>query len=100
VSKYSISKDAISDLDQISDYFAEVSIEAGERFIKKFNDKCRNLVRFPNMGKNYDEIIPNLKGIILDNYIIFYQVKPEEIEIIRVVSGYRNLGSLFLNDDN
>ena len=67
MNKYSISKDAISDLEQIADYFAQFSIEAGEKFIKKFNEKCKNLVTFPNMGKNYDEIMPNLKGIVLNN---------------------------------
>jgi len=100
VNKYSISKEAISDLEKISDYLAEVSISTGERFIQKFTDKCKNLVKFPNMGKNYHQIMPNLKGIVLDNYIIFYQVNLDEIEIIRVVNGYRNLESLFVNDDN
>ncbi|MDB9518714.1 type II toxin-antitoxin system RelE/ParE family toxin [Roseofilum reptotaenium CS-1145] len=97
--RYSISQEAIQDLDEISDYLASFSIEAGEQFIQKFTEKCRHLVRFPNMGKNYPEIMPNLKGLILDNYLVFYQIKLEEVEIVRVVSGYRDLESVFVDDD-
>ncbi|MDJ1170675.1 type II toxin-antitoxin system RelE/ParE family toxin [Roseofilum sp. BLCC_M154] len=98
--RYSISQEAIKDLDEISDYLANFSIEAGERFIQKFTDKCRKLVTFPNMGKNYQEIMPNLKGMIVDDYIVFYLIKLEEVEIVRVVSGYRNLESVFVDPDN
>ncbi|MDJ0508227.1 MAG: type II toxin-antitoxin system RelE/ParE family toxin [Crocosphaera sp.] len=99
MSKYSLSQEAIHDLDEISSYFAKVSIEAGERFVKRFADKCRNLINFPSMGGSYSEIIPGLRGAPLDSYIILYQVKGEEIEVVRVVSGYRDLDYLFSNDE-
>jgi len=95
MSKYSLSQEAIRDLDEISSYFSQVSIEAGKNFVKRFADKCRNLIKFPSMGRIYSEIMPNLRGVPLDGYIILYQLSGEEIEIIRVVSGYRNLESLF-----
>jgi toxin ParE1/3/4 len=95
---YSISEEAIRDLNDISDYFARQSIDAGERFVKRFADKCRNLVNFPNMGRSYAEILPNLRGLPLDGYIILYLVIKEDIEIVRVVSGYRDLESLFSDE--
>jgi toxin ParE1/3/4 len=52
------------------------------------------------MGKSYDEIIRGLKGIVLDRYIIFYQLKSEELEIVRVVSGYRNLEAVFIDSED
>lgn len=99
MSKYSLSQEAIRDLDEISDYFSKVNIEAGERFVKRFADKCRNLIKFPSMGRIYVEIMPNIRGIPLDGYVILYQVKGEEIEIVRVVSGYRDLESLFSDEE-
>ncbi len=99
MSKYSLSQEAIHDLDEISSYFAKVSIEAGERFVKRFADKCRNLIKFPSMGRSYSEIMPSLRGVPLEGYIILYQVKGEEIEVVRVVSGYRDLDSLVSNDE-
>lgn len=44
--------------------------------------------------------MPNLKGMIVDDYIVFYRIKLEEVEIVRVVSGYRNLESVFVDPDN
>ena len=99
MNKYSLSQAAIRDLDEISNYFTKVSIEAGERFVKRFADKCRNLIKFPSMGRSYVEILPNLRGVPLDGYIILYQVNNEEIEIVRVVSGYRDLESLFSDEE-
>jgi toxin ParE1/3/4 len=56
MSRYIISPEASQDLDEISDYFLSRSIEAGERFVNAFEQKCRNLVKFPNMGRSYSEI--------------------------------------------
>jgi toxin ParE1/3/4 len=99
MSKYSLSREAIRDLYEISTYFFRVSIEAGERFVQRFSDKCKNLIKFPSMGRIYAEIMPNLRGVPLENYIIFYQVNAEEIQIVRVVSGYRDLESLFSDEE-
>ncbi|MFQ3629227.1 MAG: type II toxin-antitoxin system RelE/ParE family toxin [Cyanobacteriota bacterium] len=45
----------------------------------------------PNIGKSYAHLRPNLRGLGLMNYIIFYRVVDDHIEILRVISGYRNL---------
>ena len=46
------------------------------------------------MGKSYKEIEPSLRGIPLDNYIILYRLIDNGIEIVRIISGYRNLKDL------
>ncbi len=53
MSRYIISPAASQDLDEISDYFLLRSIASGERFVNAFEQKCKNLVKFPNMGKSY-----------------------------------------------
>ena len=100
MSKYIISAEASRDLDNICDYFASHNVRAGERFVNAFEKKCRNLVSFPNMGRSYHEIEPSLRGIPLDNYIILYRVIAGGIEIVRVVSGYQDLESLFSDSDD
>ena len=50
---------------------------------------------FPNMGRSYENIKVDLRGVPLDGYVILYRVINGGIEIVRVVSGYRNLESLF-----
>jgi toxin ParE1/3/4 len=95
MTQYVIAKAASQDLDEILEYFLALNIEAGERFVQLFNRKCQNLVQFPNIGRIYDHIAPSLRGVPLNGYIIFYQVVDDELIIVRVVSGYRNLKSIF-----
>jgi toxin ParE1/3/4 len=95
MSRYIINILACRDLDKIADYFATNSLEAGERFFQEFNRKCRQLTAFPNSGRTYLSIRPNLRGLPFEGYIIFYRVLNDGIEILRVVSGRRDFPSLF-----
>ncbi len=96
--RYSIAASASQDLDQISEYYTSRSIEAGERLFKEFNRKCQNLVQFPNMGRSYSHIMPMLRGLPLDGYIIFYQATEEAVTILHVVSGSQDIETLLRQD--
>jgi toxin ParE1/3/4 len=95
MSLYVINVLASRDLIEIADYFAETNVEVGERFFREFNSKCQQLVSFPRSGKSYGAIRSDLRGLSLEGYIIFYRILDDGIEILRVVSGRRNLPSLF-----
>ena len=95
MNRYVINSLATRDLNEIADYFAENSLEAGERFFQAFNRKCQQLVAFPNSGKSYASIRPDLRGLALEGYVIFYRILDDGIEILRVVSGRRHFPSLF-----
>ncbi|AVH62162.1 plasmid stabilization protein [Nostoc sp. 'Peltigera membranacea cyanobiont' 213] len=97
--EYFIAKEASQDLDEILDYFLVSNINAGERFIQGFNKKCQNIAQFPNIGRSYANFDPSLRGIPLDGYIIFYRVFEDSVVIVRVVSGYRDLKSIFADVD-
>ncbi|MGB8699031.1 MAG: type II toxin-antitoxin system RelE/ParE family toxin [Thermosynechococcaceae cyanobacterium] len=81
--QYIISPAAITDLDDITDYFAEHNIDAGEQLLDEFRKKCRYLTQFPFMGRSYSEIRSYLRGLPMQNYIIFYRVIGNGIEIAR-----------------
>jgi len=53
MSRYVINAEATQDLNEIAEYFAETSLEAGERFFREFDRKCQQLIAFPNSGKSY-----------------------------------------------
>jgi toxin ParE1/3/4 len=95
VSEYIISRPAIRDLESISSYFAEVNVEAGERFLRGFNKRCQQLTSFPKMGRSYDDVCSGLRGLTLEGYIILYRVLDDGIEIVRVANGRQDLRSLF-----
>lgn len=95
MSQFIISPEAIRDLDAITDYFATRSVDAGERLLDEFTKKCRYLTQFPLMGRSYREIRPYLRGIPMQNYIIFYRIVNDGIEIMRVIRGDRDLEAFF-----
>ncbi|WP_072622675.1 type II toxin-antitoxin system RelE/ParE family toxin [Spirulina major] len=94
-----IAQEASRDLAAISDYFLDKSVDAGERFVEKFGQKCQYLAQFPYLGKSYTFIDPDLRGISMLGYIIFYQIVDEGIEILRVVSGYRDVEQVFRDSE-
>jgi toxin ParE1/3/4 len=71
---------ATRDLDRLSQYFLETNIEAGERLFKALNQKFYSLTKFPNLGKLYPHLDPNIRGLTIEKYIIFYRVTETQIE--------------------
>jgi toxin ParE1/3/4 len=102
MNQYIIADEAIQDLNDISDYFLSNNLEAGEQFIQAFNARCLQLVRFPNLGRSYAHIRPDLLGLALRGFIILYRVSNHDqvirTEILRVVSGKRDLIKIFTSD--
>ena len=95
MTQYIIAPDAARDLEELSTYYAVHNIEAGEKLLDEFEAKCKYLVSFPNIGKSYRSIRADLRGISFSGYIIFYRISESIIEILRVVSGSRDLEALF-----
>jgi toxin ParE1/3/4 len=81
----------------LSQYFLESNIDAGEKLFKSFNQRFHNLTQFPNIGKLYPHLLPDIRGLLVDKYIIFYRVTPIQIEIIRIVDGRQDLTQIFPN---
>ena len=102
MSFYTLSDEAIQDLNQLSDYFLRTNVEAGEQLIQAFSAKCQQLTRFPKMGRSHAQIQPELRGLSLRGFIILYRTSGEletlKIEILRVVSGRRDLNAIFSPD--
>jgi toxin ParE1/3/4 len=95
-----ITLQASQDLDEISEYFVSRNVEAGEKLLQLFNEKCARLMQFPNMGKSYAHIRSWLRGVPLNNYIIFYEVLDDEIIILRILGGQQDLPTLLKDDQS
>jgi toxin ParE1/3/4 len=99
MSRYIIADEAIQDLQDVSDYFLKNNLEAGEKFLQAFNARCRQLVMFPNLGRSYAHLRPNLLGLSLRGFIIPYKVSNNDdaigIAILRVINGRKDLENIF-----
>jgi len=94
--QFRLTEPAVKDIEEIADYFAQQSgLDAAERFLSKLDAKFAKLTQFPNLGRNRDEILPSVRSLSLDQYLILYLPIGEDVEILRVVSGYRDLTELF-----
>ncbi len=97
MSSYSFSEIAVRDLDEICDRIGQVNVKAASELFEAIRQKCRLVAQFPNMGKNYSKLAPRLRGFIIKDYIVFYYPRSDGIDVARVISGYRDLEILFID---
>jgi toxin ParE1/3/4 len=95
--QYLINALATRDLDDIAIYLGNISLESADQFLQEFDRRCIQLVSFPMSGKGYPHLRHDLRGLNFKNYIIFYRILADGIEIMRVVAGQRDLTSIFNN---
>jgi toxin ParE1/3/4 len=98
--QFRLTKPAMQDIEEIADRIAQESgLKKSEDFLNQLESKFSKLVIFPHLGRKRDEILPNIRSIPFDNYLVLYMPIGDDLEILRVVSGYRDLGALFANSE-
>ena len=90
-----ISEQAKGDLIDIWQYIALDSVENADSFVDLIYDKCAELASMPEMGRKRDELIPGIRSFPVKKYVVFYRIREDFIEIIRVLSAYRDLNNIF-----
>jgi toxin ParE1/3/4 len=83
------------DLAEIRHYIARDKPLAADKQIDAFFKRFHRLATNPELGELRPELGENLRAFSVGNYIIFYRALPEGAEIVRVVSGFRDLDKLF-----
>jgi len=90
-----ITEPAREDLLEIYQHIAPDNPAAAERLLRTFQEKFELLLKFPNIGRERNEMIINLRSLPVGKYIILYQPSGEVVEILRVRHGATNLTELF-----
>ena|SRR5437867_5063954 len=86
---------AVDDLIEIWDYIADDNVTRADAFIDDVDAKFQLLAEQPLLGRSREELAPNLRSLPIRRYVIFYEVLPDGIAIVRVLHGARDLGPLF-----
>jgi toxin ParE1/3/4 len=92
------SPQADSDLDSIWYYVATESgsVEIADRLIDSITERFFLLANFPNLGRRRDEDLrPDLRSFLVGEYVILYRLRDEDVLILRVLRGSRNIEALF-----
>jgi toxin ParE1/3/4 len=96
---------AQADIDEAAAYLAADRIEVGQQFLARVNQTIKEIATMPGLGAARDFANARVAGlrarrvIGFKNWLIFYRVTLEEIEIIRVLHGARDLDDIFAEED-
>ena len=94
------SPQADSDLDGIWYYIASesASIEIADRLIDSITDRFFLIANYPNIGRRRDDDLDLAhRGDFrpVAEYLIIYRLQGEDVLILRVLRGSRNIQALF-----
>jgi toxin ParE1/3/4 len=93
------SPEAFADLSDAWDYYASVAgRHTADKMIREIEEACRILEDHPFAGRGRNEVRPGLRSVLATPYVVFYRVKNDTVEIVRVLDGRRDLDSIFAHD--
>lgn len=87
------------DLDEIWDYIALDNPNAADRLLERIGDRCEEYAGQPEMGSLATEIDPTLSADVrwfpVGNYVVFYLPLNDDIVVVRVLHGRRDIPQVF-----
>jgi toxin ParE1/3/4 len=93
------SSNSRADLSEIWNYYARVAgRHTADKVTREIGEACRLLEDHPFAGRSRSEIRPGLRSVIVSPHVVFYQVKNEVAEIVRVLDGRQDLDEVFAHD--
>lgn len=90
-----ISDQAQEDLTEIWLYIANDSTRAADAYIDLLFSQCQSLCAAPEMGRKREDLLPGIRCLAFRRYLIFYRQSSAALEIIRILSAYRDVEALF-----
>jgi toxin ParE1/3/4 len=93
------SSDALADLSDIWDYYANVAgRHTADKIVREIGEACRILEDHPFAGRGRNEIRAGLRSVVASPHVVFYQVKNDVAEIVRVLDGRRDVDEIFAHE--
>ncbi|MBZ9657883.1 type II toxin-antitoxin system RelE/ParE family toxin [Mesorhizobium sp. ESP-6-4] len=89
--KYCLLPQALVDLETIGDYIAARNPNAAVRFVEALQRRWDLLTLHPQSGAPRDDILPGIRHLVVGEYLTFYRIGNDAIEILRVLHGRRKI---------
>jgi len=87
---------AKKDLRDIWRYFVNVaSPEVADRLLRDIVQAGEHARQRPLTWRTRDDVLPGLRSVRVDPYVLFYRLKPGAVEVVRVVHERRNFADIF-----
>lgn len=99
MSRYRVSRSARADLADIWQHIAADSLTAADRVIDELVETTQLLATQPEMGRSRPELTESVRSFAVGSFVVFYKPMIDGVEIVRVLSGHRDLTVQFPEDD-
>lgn len=93
--KVLISDAANNDLLQLFSYLFDRNPVAADEILGDIDLKIRSLTNFPFIGRLRSTLGAELRSVVCGMYVIFYQVGRDQITVLRVLDGRRDIDTEF-----
>ena len=90
--------DAKEQITAIADHIARESGSGviARNFVSRIRERCERLAALGGtMGTERPDIRPGLRSTPSDGYLIFFRYRPEELVVVAIVHGSRDVASHF-----
>ena len=82
---------AEEDLIAIWQYVARDSEAAADRLLDRIENRWQQLAIYPLSGPLHDDLASGVRHLIVGEYLTFYRVSEDAVEILRVLHGRRKI---------
>jgi len=89
------STEASLDIEEIGNYIFDLNPVAAYRFLDALEETCELLAQHPFLGRSRSELGEGLRSFPVGNYLVFYTAASDDIYVVRVVYGGRDLPGEF-----
>ena len=93
--KFKLADTAKQDLEDIWDYIAVDNPSAADTFISLLVDRFHLIADEPEIGRNRPDIKKGIRSLPYKRYVVLYRPSKNCVEIVRVLSGYRDIDRIF-----
>lgn len=94
--KVTIRPSAEADLDGLYEFVAKDSPQNAVAFVRRIRAYWSDLSLFPERGSVHDDLEPGLRAVGFERRVaILFRVLDNEVEVVRIVYGGRELSRLF-----
>jgi toxin ParE1/3/4 len=93
--RYVLSPQARDDLSDLRDYIAQDDPAAARRVLNEVREAMRRLAQMPELGHVREDLADEaLRFWPVRSYLIIYRPETKPVQIVRVLSGYRDISQL------
>lgn len=86
------------DLREIWHYIDQNDTDAADRQLRRIAEKIAQLSEVPKIGRPRPELAANMRSFVVGRYLIFYEIEPAVLRVVRVMHSARDITAEMFDD--